>query len=276
MGEYADENGHCKKEVIKMKMLICGKGGSGKSTISSLLAKSMAKKGFNVLVIDTDESNYGLHRQLGMELPDDFMNFFGGKRKMIKRLMKSFKNVDVEKMESEPINIFDQKLGFGDLPEEYLTTKDGIRLLAIGKIHDFGEGCACPMGALAKTLLDNLDVTDEEVVIVDTDAGVEHFGRGVEKGCDAILAVVEPSYESLKLAGKIDGMAKAIGKKIYFVLNKVDDDNRAMMLESLDQLNVVGAIPVNKDVFKAGLAGKELDLHLPEIESLAGTILGCD
>ena len=276
MGEYADENGHCKKEVIKMKMLICGKGGSGKSTISSLLAKSMAKKGFNVLVIDTDESNYGLHRQLGMELPDDFMNFFGGKRKMIKRLMKFFKNADVEKMESEPINIFDQKLGFNDLPEEYLTTKDGIRLLAIGKIHDFGEGCACPMGALAKTLLDNLDVTDEEVVIVDTDAGVEHFGRGVEKGCDAILAVVEPSYESLKLAGKIDGMAKGIGKKMYFVLNKVDDDNRAMMLESLDQLNVIGAIPVNKDVSRAGLEGEELDIHLPEIEELASTILGCN
>jgi CO dehydrogenase nickel-insertion accessory protein CooC1 len=48
-----------------------------------------------------------------------------------------------------------------------------------------------------------------------------------------------------------------------------------MMLESLDQLNVVGAIPVNKDVFKAGLAGEELDLHLPEIEELTSTILGC-
>jgi CO dehydrogenase maturation factor len=259
-----------------MKLLICGKGGSGKSTISSLLAKSMASKGLDVLVIDTDESNYGLHRQLGMELPDDFMNFFGGKREMIKRLMKFFKNADVEKMESETINIFDQRWGFNDLPEEYLAKKDGIRLLAIGKIHDFGEGCACPMGVLAKTLLNNLNVAEKEVVIVDTDAGVEHFGRGVEHGCDAILAVVDPSYESLKLAGKIDGMAKGIGKKIYFVLNKVDDDNRAMMLESLDQLNVVGMIPANRDVFRAGLAGEELDLHLPEIESLAGVILRGD
>lgn len=101
-------------------------------------------------------------------------------------------------------------------------------------------------------------------------------GRGVEQGCDAILAVVEPSYESLKLAGKIDGMAKGIGKKIYFVLNKVDDDNRAMVLESLDQLNVIGAIPSNRDVSGAGLAGEELNLNLPEIESLAGVILRGD
>ncbi|MEA1866010.1 MAG: P-loop NTPase [Euryarchaeota archaeon] len=256
-----------------MKILICGKGGSGKSTVSSLLAKSMAVKGFDVLVMDTDESNYGLHRQLGMELPDDFMNFFGGKKEMIKRLMEFFKNADVEKMESETINIFDRRWGFDDLPEEYLTTKNGIKLLAIGKIHDFGEGCACPMGALAKNLLDNLDVTGKEVVIIDTDAGVEHFGRGVEQGCDAILAVVDPSYESLKLAGKIDFMAKSIGKKIYFVLNKIDDDNQDMMLESLDQLNVVGMIPANRDISRAGLEGEELDLRLPEIESLAGAIL---
>jgi len=259
-----------------MKLLICGKGGSGKSTVSSLLAKAMTIKGFDVLVIDTDESNYGLHRQLGMELPDDFINFFGGKKKTIKRMIEFFKNVDVEKMESEPMKIFDQRWGFDDLPGKFLATKNGIKLLSIGKIHDFGEGCACPMGVLAKTLLDNMDVTEKEVVIVDTDAGVEHFGRGVEKGCDAILAVIEPSYESLKLAGKIDSMAKGIGMKIYFVLNKVDDDNRAVMLESLDQLNVVGAIPVNKDVFNAGLAGEELNLNLPEIEELTSTILGCD
>ena len=250
-----------------MKILICGKGGSGKSTISSLLAKSMARKGYNVLVIDSDESNYGLHRQLGMELPDDFMNFFGGKRGMGRRIREFFKK-------GESVSVFDKRWGINDLPEEYLTKKNGIRLLAIGKIHDFGEGCACPMGALAKTLLDNLDVTDKEIVIVDTEAGIEHFGRGVEQGCDVILVVIEPSYESLKLAGKIDEMAKSIGKTIYFVLNKVDDDSRSAMLESLDQskVNVAGTVPAIRDVFKAGLAGEELDVHLPEIEGLANLL----
>ncbi|MFZ2070297.1 MAG: adenylyl-sulfate kinase [Halobacteriota archaeon] len=252
-----------------MKMLVCGKGGSGKSTISALLAKTMAGGGFNVLVIDSDESNFGLHRQLGMELPEDFMNYFGGKKEMGRRMMEFFKK-------GESVNVFDKKWEINDLPEEYLTKKNGIKLLAIGKIHAFREGCACPMGALARALLDNLDVNDKEVVIVDTDAGIEHFGRGVEQGCDVILVVVEPSYESLKLAGKIDDMAKGIGKKVYFVLNRVDDDSRAMMLESLDQskVNVAGVVPANKDVFKACLAGEELDIHLPEIEELANKILG--
>ncbi|MDD2665469.1 MAG: AAA family ATPase [Methanocellales archaeon] len=251
-----------------MKVLICGKGGSGKSTISSLLAKSIAEKGFNILVIDSDESNYGLHCQLGMELPDDFMNFFGGKKELGKRMMELFKK-------GESISIFDKRWGISDLPREYIVEKNGIKLLAIGKIHEFREGCACPMGALAKSLLDNLDVTDKEVVIVDTDAGIEHFGRGVEQGCDVILAVVEPSYESLKLAKKIEEMAKGIGKMIYFVLNKVDEDSRDMMLKSLNRskVNVAGIIPANKDLFKACLAGEEIKVDLREIEELTNKIL---
>lgn len=47
-----------------MKIAVCGKGGCGKSTVTSLLAKALARRGKEILVIDSDESNYGLHRQL--------------------------------------------------------------------------------------------------------------------------------------------------------------------------------------------------------------------
>lgn len=55
-----------------MKILVCGKGGCGKSTLSALIAKELAKRGNRVLVIDSDESNYGLHTQLGMPSSNDF------------------------------------------------------------------------------------------------------------------------------------------------------------------------------------------------------------
>ena len=70
-----------------MKITVCGKGGCGKSTVSALLAKEFERMGKTVLVADSDESNYGLHRQLGVKLPRDFTEYFGGKEKAFKTVM---------------------------------------------------------------------------------------------------------------------------------------------------------------------------------------------
>ena len=48
--------------IESMKITVYGKGGCGKSTVTSLLAKALARRGKEILVIDSDESNYGLHR----------------------------------------------------------------------------------------------------------------------------------------------------------------------------------------------------------------------
>ena len=52
-----------------MKVMICGKGGSGKSTVTVLLARALRAAGKSVLVVDADESNLCLHRLLGASLP---------------------------------------------------------------------------------------------------------------------------------------------------------------------------------------------------------------
>jgi len=46
-----------------MKILICSKGECGKSTIVPLLAKEIAARKSKVLVIDSDESNIGIHNR---------------------------------------------------------------------------------------------------------------------------------------------------------------------------------------------------------------------
>ncbi|MDF0591823.1 ATP-binding protein [Candidatus Methanocrinis natronophilus] len=249
-----------------MKVLVCGKGGSGKSTVAALLAKSMAKRGYRVLVADSDESNYGLHRQLGMELPPTLMDHFGGRRGVKEKMGRPSQG-------GEGPGFFDGRWTIDEIPPEATAEKDGIKLLAIGKIHDFGEGCACPMGSLSRNFLDNLSVGEKEMVIVDTEAGIEHFGRGVEAGCDAILAVLDPSFESILLSKKIAEISEKINKPLYFVLNRVDDERKAAMMESLDGRRVAAAIPETEEIFRAGLSGTELDLIVKEMEGLADFLL---
>lgn len=247
-----------------MKILICGKGGSGKSTISALLTKAIAKRGDEVLVVDTDESNFGLYKQLGFAQPRDFMESLGGKKALSERLMRFIRS-DMR----EDLKILE---GFHikDLPAEFVVGEDGIKLVAIGKIHDFGEGCACPMGALAREFLEKLK-TNGEHVVVDTDAGIEHFGRGVEAGCDKIVVVVDPSYESVCLSGKISDICEKIGKQVFFILNKMDE-NSTDLTKMVDSNKVIGTLPFDKEVFKACLKGERVPA-VREMDKIADKLL---
>ena len=139
----------------------------------------------------------------------------------------------------------------------------------MGKIYDFGEGCACPINALSSKFLEVINLKDSEFLIADTDAGIEHLGRGVDKGCDIILAVIDPSQESVKLAKKISEMAKAINKRFYYVLNKVDEETKEVLLKSVDKNKVIASISEDKRIFKNCLNGEELDFKVKEIGKLA-------
>ncbi len=249
-----------------MKILICGKGGCGKSTLTALLAQSMVRKGCNVLVIDNDESNFGLHRQLGLDLPRDFLNYFGGKKELGDKMKKSFST-------GETVRLFERKWEIPDIPEEYVSGNGNLSLMAVGKIHDLGEGCACPMGVLAKHLLKNIDVSGNEFVFVDTEAGIEHFGRGVEEGCDALLMVIDPSYESIRLSEKISSLAEAAGKELYYVLNRAEGESKAILYEKVPGDRILGALPVMESVFKAGMLGNEFNVESEEIESISSFLI---
>jgi CO dehydrogenase maturation factor len=236
-----------------MKILICGKGGCGKSTIAALLARELARRESKVLVVDSDESNIGLHKRLGMQKPEDFMNYFGGKKLLF-----------------EKTNQLTGKWKLDDLPEDYLSEKENIRLLSMGKIYEFGEGCACPINALSSKFLETLDLEDEEFMLADTDAGIEHFGRGVEKGVDMLLAVIDPSQESILLAKKISKLGEQVGKPVYYILNRIaSQEVEEFLLNSIDKDRVIATIPENEDIFISGLAGIEFDVEVEGVRQIA-------
>ncbi|NLB00843.1 MAG: ATP-binding protein [Methanomicrobiales archaeon] len=241
-----------KQRKRKMKIVICGKGGSGKSTLAALLAREYARRNRPVLVVDTDESNLGLHRLLGTDAPPDLMNYFGGKKTVGAKLMTVIRD-------GASANLIEGTWTLDSLPKDYVAEDHGVRLVAIGKIHDAGEGCACPMGMLAGQFLKSLRLGDADVVIADTEAGIEHFGRGIDQEADVILMVLDPSFESLRLAEKIVGMAEKIGVPLYYVLNKMDPAMAARMRKEVaESSRIVCEIPQEPGILEAGLGGQAL------------------
>ena len=238
-----------------MKVLICGKGGCGKSTVVALLAKELARRDNRVLVIDSDESNMGLAERLGMDKPDDFMNYFGGKKILFEKARQIV-----------------NKWTIADLPEDYLSSKGNIRFLSLGKIYEFGEGCACPINTLAARVLEVLELHDNEFLLADTDAGIEHFGRGVEKGVHLLVVIIDPSRDSILLAQKISDLGKQVNKPTYYVLNRVTQETEKLLLDSIDKEKVIAIIPENKDVFMSCFSGNELTISLEGIKEIADRI----
>ncbi|BBO82114.1 ATP-binding protein [Desulfosarcina ovata subsp. sediminis] len=249
-----------------MKIMICGKGGCGKSTITVLLAKAFQKKGYRVLVVDADESNLGIGRLLGTPVSGSLLGHLGGKKALQGKMMEAFPK-------GKPLELFTEKWKIEDIPADCLTDAGGIQLMPVGKIEAFGEGCACPMGVLSKMFLENLEAQDEDIVLIDSEAGVEHFGRGVEAGCDIIVGIVDPTYESVLLSQKMQAMAVKAERRIYFVLNKLNEQVEGALAGHMPEVEIIAKLPQKPDIFTATLEGQALDVRLPEIDELCEALL---
>lgn len=243
-----------------MKICVCGKGGCGKSTIVSLLATSFKRLGKKVLVLDSDESNNTLYRMMGFDhSPDALMDFAGGKQNVKKKMRSEF-SAGIKEPE---MSVWENgRFDIASIPSEYLCTRDGLTLMVTGKIHHALEGCACPMGSITREFVKNIVLNDNELMLVDTEAGIEHFGRGIEAGADCVISIVEPSLESISLAKRIKDLS--IGSGTMFsgvVLNKLNSSQQKDIIdEKLNgyEIHVLGCIDYLSGLQDASLEGKPL------------------
>lgn len=232
-------------KLLIRKIAVCGKGGVGKSTVTALISDVLSEMGYECLVIDTDHSNNGLHLKLGLQEPPHPLY------DLIEE--KGIQNLKWLQKES---------LTFDDIPDEIAPFCGTRRLLAVGKIDDPLQGCACAMSAYEKSLIENLQPDDRQILLADQEAGVESFGRGIETASDTILIVVEPSRESLELAKKIQYMAQGLGiRRIRAIINKAEDEEQITYIqEELSKSNVrfLGALPMQKRWKTANMKGEAL------------------
>ena len=238
---------------MSLKLAISGKGGVGKSTLAGTLARLFAADGRRVLAIDADP-DANLASALGF--PPDLIQSVQTISKQ-RQLIEERTGARV----SEFGQIFTINPDVAGIAEQYGVDYAGVSLLVLGASQRAGGGCACPEAILLKSLVRDLVLNRDEVVILDMEAGIEHMGRGSAMGVDLMLAVVEPGQRSLDTARRVREMAKELGiKRFAAVLNKsiAIDDDIAWLKRELGEEFIIGAIPYNPIVIEADRSGRSL------------------
>jgi CO dehydrogenase maturation factor len=241
-------------QLKNKRILICGKGGCGKSSITSLLGNALQKNGYKVILLDADASNPGgLFHLLtdNKKAPKSLIEFFGGRELVTcpsdnpSPLTRINSNVPVE----------DAAIKLSEIPRQYSLKKENLTLFQIGKIKQACEGCDGPMSKVARDFI----VKGGYVTLIDMEAGIEHFGRGVEINVDIILVIVDPVFESMIIAELVARISEMMGnKKVFAILNKIQSEHiEELMKNDLKKRNVeyIGTINHDAEIQSAGFEG---------------------
>lgn len=235
--------------MVGLKIAVSGKGGVGKTLVAGTLARLLSRKGFKVLAVDVD-SNPNLHVTLGIRTEE------------LPKPISVDEALVEERTGAKPGGwgaIFSLNPRVDDIPEKFsVTGPDGVRLLTVGA-PSAGAGCMCPQNALVRALLDHVVLERSEVIILDTEAGLEPFSRATVKSVDLLLVIVEPTRKSLDTAKRIVSYARELGvKRIWGVLNKVIDCGEVEEFSRLAAefgLEVKAVIPFDPQVSTAERTG---------------------
>jgi CO dehydrogenase maturation factor len=231
------------------KIAVCGKGGVGKSTVVALLANALDEKGRAVVVVDCDDSNPGLCWMLGIDEEP-------------KPLAALLERSTPSTAKPETGWLTRDEFTTPEIPSEFLGQRDGLKFITMGKIKESSQGCACNMTEVVREFIEKLVLGENEVVVIDVEAGIESFGRGVERNVDTVLIVVEPSYDSMALAEKISYMADGIGvNRVNAVLNKVSSEEKEVRMKTSllrKSIRPIGSILQDSKIGEANFEGRAL------------------
>jgi CO dehydrogenase maturation factor len=198
-----------------IRVVIAGKGGVGKTTITALLAHLFSRRGLQVLAVDGDPQQ-NLAATLGV-LREDAEQIIPVSKSVDYLREKTGAGQDIS-----PGGLLTLNPDVSDVIDRFsIPVADNLRLLVMGGVRMAGAGCLCPEYTLLAAILRHMPLLPAQVVLLDTPAGMEHFGRAVADGFDTVLVVSDSSYNALSVARESALLAEQIGiKNRILVVNR--------------------------------------------------------
>jgi CO dehydrogenase maturation factor len=221
---------------------VAGKGGTGKTTIASLIIRALKESGTgSILAIDADP-NSNLGEALGagtvstiVEIIDDISN----NPNQIPKGTSKDRYIDMRIQES-------------------LGEEKGFDLLSMGRPE--GPGCYCFANNMLRELIKKL-MNSYSWVIIDNEAGMEHLSRRLIRQMGSLFIVSDNSAIGIRSASRISALVdelKIKTEKRFLILNKSGDAGPLKDEIAKASLEVKAILPFNKEVEEASIKGKSV------------------
>ncbi|MHA2288624.1 MAG: ATP-binding protein [Promethearchaeota archaeon] len=228
---------------------IAGKGGVGKTIVTTLIAKAISKTyDYKLLLIDADPTHPHLSKMVNL-IPE----------KSLEKIRADLIDSTISK--KEDIQSLAETLDFKvyDAIEE---SKE-FSLFSIGQPE--GPGCFCPSNTLLRKVIESIS-SDFELVLIDCEAGLEQINRMVISSIDILLIVTDISLRSIETANSIRESAKKFSnyKKLSVIINRVKGEIPSV-LDKLEEykLPIVAMIPEDELITQFDLEGRAI-IEIPE------------
>jgi len=204
----------------EFRVVLTGKGGVGKTSLTALLGRLLARQAYRVLALDADPQ---------MNLP----YALGLPHEQARSLVPLSHNQDYieEKTGARPGSgwglFFRLNPDVDDVVRRFgVVAPDGVRLLVMGDTVQPAAGCLCPENTLLAAVANNLSLRRKEVILLDTQAGVEHFGRALARGFRHAVVITDPTFNGVQVALQSARLANELGiPTLHLVVNRVRNDN---------------------------------------------------
>lgn len=228
-----------------MRIGFLGKGGSGKSTISSSYIQYVAQQGQHVLAIDADV-NVHLQRALRLEgeptaigdLFSDISSYLRGSRTDIgEQPMVATTPPSVH-------STFITPHANDSFVKKYALQEGNVSLLSVGTYTSDDVGHTCYHGKLNTLemiyhhMLDN----DEDIVVADATAGIDNLGTSLYFAYDINIFVVEPTQKSVGVFLNFYEEAKKLDLTVRVVVNKMEEGDEEFIAKHIPEELILGSV----------------------------------
>jgi CO dehydrogenase maturation factor len=207
-------------------IVIAGKGGTGKTTISALIIRLLKERRIgSVLGIDADPNN-NLAELLGLKIKETIGNV-----------------LDEVAAHPDKIPAGMTKERFLEYQVQTIIQEDtGFDLLTMGKPE--GPGCYCYVNNVLRNAIAKL-IKDYDFVVIDNEAGLEHLSRKTTASADALVVISDATAAGLRAAKRISDLVdelKIKTKNKFLIINRQDKEIEKEKINSIG-LEYLGRVP---------------------------------